>query len=68
MSHDEIEAMKARLDAMRLEHADLDAVISHLTDLPLYDQLRLRRLKKRKLMLKDMITKLESMLIPDVPA
>ncbi len=68
MSHDEMEAIKARLDALRLEHADLDDVISHLSGLPLYDQLRLQRLKKRKLMLKDTITKLESMLIPDMPA
>ncbi len=68
MNHDEIEAIHARLDALRLEHADLDDVISHLTGLPHYDQLRLQRLKKRKLLLKDMIAKFESMLIPDMPA
>ena len=57
-----------RLKALRVEHRDLDDVISRLVDDPLVDQLELKRLKKRKLMLKDTILKLESELIPDLNA
>ena len=66
----ETEAFKSveRLKALRVEHRDLDSVISRLADDPLVDQLELRRLKKRKLMLKDCIAKLESELIPDLNA
>lgn len=57
-----------RLKRLRVEHRDLDDVISRLADDPLVDQLELKRLKKRKLMLKDTILKLESELIPDLNA
>jgi hypothetical protein len=53
---------------LRVEHQDLDQVISRLVCDPLVDQIMLRRLKKRKLMLKDMITQLESARIPDLNA
>ena len=53
---------------LRVEHRDLDRVISELTVDPTVDQIMLKRLKKRKLMLKDMITQLESALIPDLDA
>jgi len=57
-----------RLRELRIEHRDLDDVISRLT-MDLYvDELQLRRLKKRKLLLKDQITRLESELIPDMNA
>ena len=57
-----------RLRELRIEHRDLDDVISRLT-MDLYvDELQLRRLKKRKLMLKDQIARLESELIPDMNA
>ncbi len=65
---EEIEAIKARIVAMKLEHRDLDIAIQKLVEDPGYDQLRLRRLKKRKLQLKDSIAKLKSLLIPDMPA
>ena len=65
---EEIEAIKARIVAMKLEHRDLDIAIQKLVEDPGYDQLRLRRLKKRKLQLKDNIAKLKSLLIPDMPA
>jgi hypothetical protein len=65
---DEIEAIKARIRELQVEHRDLDAVIARLSDTPYPDQLQLRRLKKRKLLLKDMITKLEMSLVPDIPA
>ena len=51
-----------RLKELRVEHQDLDQVISRLVNDPHVDQIMLRRLKKRKLMLKDMITQLESAL------
>jgi len=52
----------------RVGHRDLDYLIDRLKDDPMVDQLRIRRLKKRKLVLKDMITTLESELIPDLDA
>jgi len=57
-----------RLRELRIEHRDLDDVICRLS-MDLYvDELQLRRLKKRKLMLKDQIMRLESGLIPDLNA
>ncbi len=57
-----------RLKQLRVEHRDLDQVIARLGNDPHVDQLLLKRLKKRKLMLKDMITQLESARIPDLNA
>jgi hypothetical protein len=57
-----------RLKQLRVEHRDLDQVIARLVSDPNVDQLMLKRLKKRKLMLKDMITQLESARIPDLNA
>ena len=57
-----------RLKELRIAHRDLDDVITRLVGDPLVDQLQLKRLKKRKLMLKDLITRLESELIPDLNA
>lgn len=59
---------RKRLAELRVEHRDLDDVIARLTEAPYVDQLQVRRLKKRKLMLKDMIARLESALIPDLDA
>ncbi len=56
------------LEEMRLEHRDLDEIIQHLIDTRHGDLMRIQRLKKRKLRLKDMISKLESQLIPDLDA
>jgi hypothetical protein len=59
----------ARLIAdLREEHRDLDEAISRLSNDPGVDQLQLRRMKKRKLKLKDWIAYLESKLIPDLDA
>ena len=60
--------IRQRLDQLRLEHRDLDDVIVQLSENPQVDQLQLRRLKKRKLLLKDSIRRLESKLIPDLDA
>ncbi|KGM53299.1 hypothetical protein N799_11895 [Lysobacter arseniciresistens ZS79] len=57
-----------RLAALRLEHRDLDVAISGLSILAGHDDLALKRLKRRKLQLKDAIARLESALIPDEPA
>ena len=57
-----------RLRELRVSHRDLDYLIDRLQEDPMVDQLRIRRLKKRKLLLKDMITTLESALIPDMDA
>ena len=57
-----------RLKQLRVEHRDLDQVIARLVNDPHVDQLMLKRLKKRKLVLKDMITQLESARIPDLNA
>lgn len=57
-----------KLRDLRVEHRDLDRVISELAVDPAVDQIMLKRLKKRKLMLKDMITQLESDRIPDLNA
>lgn len=57
-----------RLVDLRIQHRDLDEVISVMSQQPSVDQLLLRRLKKRKLVLKDTIAKLESQLIPDLDA
>ncbi len=66
----EIEVFKnvERLKELRVEHQDLDQVISRLVIDPQVDQIMLRRLKKRKLMIKDMISQLESDRIPDLNA
>ena len=57
-----------KLHQLKLEHSDLDHVIKLLEEQTVVDQLQLRRLKKRKLLIKDIITRLESQLIPDLDA
>jgi hypothetical protein len=57
-----------RLVALRLEHRDLDAAISRLQLDIAADELAVKRLKKRKLQLRDAIERIESALIPDQPA
>ena len=60
--------LNARLEVLRTEHRDLDAAIEVLANSGASDQLRLARIKKRKLALKDEIAILESDLIPDIIA
>jgi hypothetical protein len=57
-----------KLRELRVSHRDLDFLIDSLSHDPVADQLRLRRLKKKRLILKDMIAQLESELIPDLDA
>ena len=65
---DDVTSLTVRLDELRAEHRDLDCVIARLAATPSDDQLLLRRLKKRKLLLKDRISLIERMLCPDEPA
>ncbi|MFP5391541.1 MAG: YdcH family protein [Gammaproteobacteria bacterium] len=64
----DVNEIQRRLIELDVEHRDLDAVIALLTLDGHHDQLQLRRLKKRKLQLKDHITLLRMQLVPDVPA
>jgi len=61
-------SIQARLMMLRQEHRDLDDAIDQLSKVPSTDQLRLRRMKKRKLRLRDQIEYWESKLIPDLDA
>ena len=61
-------AMRKRLHDLRIEHRDLDHALAALQESTYVDQLQVRRMKKRKLMLKDMIAYIEDALIPDQPA
>ncbi len=56
------------LEELRVEHRDLDDVIEYLEQTGHLDRMKVRRLKKRKLKLRDMIARLESRLIPDLDA
>ncbi len=60
--------LEARLASLQLEHQDLDQAIAALGEKAPYNQLQLQRMKKRKLALKDEITKLEYYLLPDIIA
>lgn len=68
MDDAERETLQRRLEAFKLEHRDLDDIILRLTQDPMSDQLQLIRLKKRKLLMKDMIAKIASQIIPDLEA
>jgi hypothetical protein len=59
------DSLLRKLHELRSEHRDLDTVIARMSDGGAADQLHLQRLKKRKLLLKDEIARLESRLIPD---
>ena len=60
--------LKAKLQALLSEHRDLDDVIAQLTGASASDQLRMQRLKKRKLALKDEIARLHALVLPDIIA
>jgi hypothetical protein len=67
-SEDQVKSIKERVAQLKVEHRDLDDVIARLTAEDEYDELQMRRLKRRKLLLKDQITWLEHQLTPDIPA
>lgn len=68
MLQEELEELQKRLEELKTEHRDLDVILYQLSEATPVDFLRLQRLKKRKLFLKDSISKLESMLLPDIIA
>lgn len=68
MLKEEEHSIMRRITELGVEHRDLDEVIIAMSRQSHIDQLLLRRLKKRKLFIKDMITKLRSLLIPDLDA
>ena len=68
LTDEERTQIEMRVAALEIEHQDLDDVIARLSEHPQQDQLQLRRLKKRKLLLKDTIARLRDRLIPDIIA
>lgn len=65
---EDTETLKRRIVELQVEHRDLDQIISVLMSQPGSDPLQVRRLKKRKLQIKDTITLLQIQLEPDIPA
>ncbi len=68
MEKREIELIKEKLNQLKSEHRDLDDVIARISEEVPFDQIQVKRLKKRKLALKDQILQLESKLLPDIIA
>lgn len=68
MNITELDELRSKLKALRIEHRQLDQEIEILDEQLYVDHLQLRRLKKRKLNLKEAIVKAESQLIPDLNA
>lgn len=64
-SDEEATLIRRKIEALKVEHRDLDEVIERLSQDPNQDELQMRRLKRRKLLLKDQISLLERQLIPD---
>ncbi|HEX3944834.1 MAG TPA: DUF465 domain-containing protein [Rhizomicrobium sp.] len=68
MTDAEEQALRATLAELMQEHRDLDAAIAAMAEQGVNDQLQITRLKKRKLQLKDQITRVEDALLPDIIA
>ena len=68
LTEEEKAQIRQRLQALEVEHHDLDDVIDRLVIEPGQDRLQLQRLKKRKLLIKDQIQRLRTRLIPDITA
>ena len=68
LTPEERAALTAQIERLREEHRDLDTAIEALREAGPADQLQLQRLKKRKLMLRDKLTRLEDQLTPDIIA
>ena len=68
LSTDDTAELEAELARLRQEHRDLDGAIEALEQMVAGDQLQIQRLKKRKLILKDQIRRLEDQLTPDIIA
>ncbi len=64
----EEEAIQRRIVELQVEHRDLDDVIAQISALAGHNELLIRRLKKKKLQVKDQILQLQYQLVPDIPA
>ena len=67
-NNDNIEVLRLQLAQLKSEHRDLDDVIAHIGETAPFDQVQIKRLKKRKLLLKDQIARIQSKLLPDIIA
>lgn len=68
LTEEERAEIEQRVRELEVEHGDLDDIIDRLAHTPAQDQLQLRRLKKRRLFLKDTLARLRGRLIPDIIA
>ena len=68
LTEEEINSIRKRVIELKMEHRDLDAAIDHLVEAGTFEELRIKRMKRRKLQLKDDIARLENTLIPDILA
>ena len=68
LTDEERAQLRLRIAQLEIEHRDLNDVIDQLVEFPARDELQMRRLKKRKLLLKDQIAIIEDYLIPDIIA
>ena len=68
LTDEELTAFNAEIERLREEHRDLDAAIAALQAAATVDQLQVQRLKKRKLALRDRISRLEDAMTPDIIA
>jgi hypothetical protein len=68
LTGEEAALIRRKIEALKVEHRDLDEVIARLSKDHTQDELQMRRLKRRKLLLKDQIALLERQLVPDISA
>ena len=66
LTEEELNDIRKRVVELRLEHRDLDDAIDQLVAIGTFEELKIKRLKKRRLQLKDDIARLENTLIPDI--
>ena len=65
---DQQEILKLQLEKLAKEHRELDELINQMMNASIVDQVAIKRLKKRKLLLKDQIEKIKSIFLPDIIA
>ena len=68
LNDEELEELRSRLVILKQEHRDMDDAINSLAEGPYINELQLKRMKRKKLLLKDSIQKIEDLLIPDLNA
>ena len=68
LTEEELNKIRKRITELKIEHRDLDDAIDYLIASGTFEELKIKRLKKRKLQLKDDIARLENTLIPDILA